>query len=385
LLGTYHSFIERRSDSSERCHHTTTELDPNNERSSPCRSGKGGASMSDTPEVGWWRAEDGRWYPPDAHPDHAAVAEDPEGGPAAAGWWRADDGNWYPPGRTPDMLPGGTVNDRPVPGEVIEPTAHDAPGAPATGDRRRLILIVGAVAAAALLVAAGLVLLRGGDDTPAGDDRAAPTGPATSEVPATALAPELTTTSTTVMVEPPPRVSGSGSAVVALERRTTEPYLALVTHDGPGGFGLAFLDDDGAVVEEPVSGATFGDYLGVHPVNFVAGESVASVRVDGEGPWAVSFALVESAPLLASTPGSTYEGRGDRVVKFSADDSAQVAVACSGCNSAVSVIAWSGTGAPGTPLTVENEEVTVPSGTRFLQVLAQGAAGVLPGWTLTSS
>ena len=103
----------------------------------------------------------------------------------------------------------------------------------------------------------------------------------------------------------------------------------------------------------------------------------------GHGP--STFAVVSSAPSAPTTPGSTYEGRGDQVVKFSADGATAVGVACTGCSTAVVVTAWSGTGAPGKPLTIENGEVTVPAGTRFLQVLAQGAAGVLPNWTLTPS
>ena len=28
--------------------------------------------MSDAPQGGWWKAKDGKWYPPETHPDHNA-------------------------------------------------------------------------------------------------------------------------------------------------------------------------------------------------------------------------------------------------------------------------------------------------------------------------
>ena len=40
----------------------------------------------------WWIAADGKWYPPETHPeaDPASVSGEP-------GWWLASDGLWYPP------------------------------------------------------------------------------------------------------------------------------------------------------------------------------------------------------------------------------------------------------------------------------------------------
>lgn len=47
--------------------------------------------VSDTPIDGWWRAKDGRWYPPETHP---AVARGPVAPPK--GWRRRPDGTWGP-------------------------------------------------------------------------------------------------------------------------------------------------------------------------------------------------------------------------------------------------------------------------------------------------
>ncbi|MGA8724642.1 MAG: PQQ-binding-like beta-propeller repeat protein [Acidimicrobiales bacterium] len=40
----------------------------------------------------WWIAADGKWYPPETHPD-----ADPASASGEPGWWLASDGLWYPP------------------------------------------------------------------------------------------------------------------------------------------------------------------------------------------------------------------------------------------------------------------------------------------------
>jgi hypothetical protein len=61
---------------------------------------------------GWWIASDGKWYPPETHPDAEhrraqVVVGQPAALPSApmpshAGWWIASDGLWYPPEAHPD-------------------------------------------------------------------------------------------------------------------------------------------------------------------------------------------------------------------------------------------------------------------------------------------
>jgi hypothetical protein len=102
--------------------------------------------MSDFAQgTGWWQASDGKWYPPELHPDAQAAAQAaapvyavapayeptplpeqqaepaayppqadaspaqavqqvsyPQPQPAGPGWWQASDGNWYPPELHPD-------------------------------------------------------------------------------------------------------------------------------------------------------------------------------------------------------------------------------------------------------------------------------------------
>jgi hypothetical protein len=53
-----------------------------------------------------WLASDGRWYAPQEHPDlcvAAPVTQELDPSPRA-GWWLASDGNWYAPERHPDAL-----------------------------------------------------------------------------------------------------------------------------------------------------------------------------------------------------------------------------------------------------------------------------------------
>ncbi|KLR61145.1 hypothetical protein IMCC26207_109663 [Actinobacteria bacterium IMCC26207] len=72
--------------------------------------------MSDVSQGdGWWEAKDGKWYPPERHPDYKAptqvvapVAPTPQPSPSSLesdGWWKASDGNWYAPERHPSYQP----------------------------------------------------------------------------------------------------------------------------------------------------------------------------------------------------------------------------------------------------------------------------------------
>lgn len=499
--------------------------------------------MSDTPLGGWWKAKDGKWYPPETHPDHAANQTIPEpAGPPAEGWWQASDGNWYPPESHPEHIagqapaetaasgplidasaseapwagppadetavaPGGTVDidlteetaplgaspglgaaavggavaggelaggvqapdarrgffdlvpeddpqvglvddRRPLftgpgappevsngapadltPPDVVAPThaetvpaadafdappaessPFDAPGFPpptslsdpvppkgSTGDaagrppsdRRKLLLIAGGAAAVILLgvLAAVFLLGRGGDDetadtattVPDAADEPATSAPATTAAPSTTSAP-----TTTVAADPPDQVSGRGAATVDIGREVTDPYLALVTHDGPGSVLVELLDADGAVVDQLVGPGVSGQYLGVLPVNFTEGQSFSSVRFTGEGPWAVTFALTSSAPIVPTAPGSTYRSDSDRVVGFAAADDTRIRVICDACSTPLAIVPWSpGDTEQPESLSLEGGVMTVPAGTTSLQITAQGSAGVLPAWSIT--
>lgn len=63
--------------------------------------------MSDTSQgPGWWKASDGKWYPPESAATPLAPAPAPPVGggvPPGPGYWRATDGNWYPPQAPPGV------------------------------------------------------------------------------------------------------------------------------------------------------------------------------------------------------------------------------------------------------------------------------------------
>lgn len=92
-----------------------------------------GTHMSDTSQgEGWWRASDGKWYPPESHPDYvppaAPVAEPPPVPPAPEP---------VAPPITPDPIqsvppidPGATVA---VPAQSATPPITSVPAAPAPG------------------------------------------------------------------------------------------------------------------------------------------------------------------------------------------------------------------------------------------------------------
>lgn len=131
------------------------------------RWGDWGRRMSDQPgSSDWWMASDGKWYPPESHPDASP----------GDGWWRASDGKWYPPDRlpaparadvssTPQDPPPDTLSS---PSSTASPPQSVAPAsrpreAPTSGRSMRW----GWVAAAAGVVVLGGVAAAqlGGDDS----------------------------------------------------------------------------------------------------------------------------------------------------------------------------------------------------------------------------
>ena len=76
----------------------------------------GGPDASGPPGPGWWKASDGRWYPPELN-QGATLPPEP-------GWWKASDGRWYPPEQHPSAGgdggegggSGGTGGPGPAPG-----------------------------------------------------------------------------------------------------------------------------------------------------------------------------------------------------------------------------------------------------------------------------
>lgn len=103
---------------------------------------------------GWWVAADGRWYPPDQHPD-----------PAHREHWAADD-----PGQEaePEPGPAPTAPDplpAPSPEHAVSSTAAGPPGE-AGGRRGRMPLVVAAVVALVVLIGGVVVVTTRDDGSP---------------------------------------------------------------------------------------------------------------------------------------------------------------------------------------------------------------------------
>jgi hypothetical protein len=319
---------------------------------------------------------------------------------AAAGAAGADTVPGAPP--SPDdapSAPGSPDAGGPfVTPEYPEPSASPDEGGEPPKDRRKLLLIAGGAAAALLLVVLGAMFFLGGgedDAEQASGTTAAPTTAASDAEQASTTTTEATTTTegassttaapaSTVPVEIPRQASGTGTATVDAGREVSEPYLALITHDGPGNVAVDLMGADGQVAQQLVGPGVSGQYLGVVPVNFADGASFRSVRFTGDGPWAVTFAVPASAPTAPTTKGTPYRSEGDRVVAFDATASTRLQVDCAECTSPLEVVAWSPeTATQPKPLKVEGDVVVVPAGTATLQITAPGAAGTMPAWSIT--
>jgi hypothetical protein len=93
---------------------------------------------------GWWCASDGEWYPPENHPDPSK----------RPGWWRASDGEWYaadsPPTPADDAatLAHGEVSGPPATPRSASLTSWKRPSG-----HRRWVVAIAAIAVVAVLVA----------------------------------------------------------------------------------------------------------------------------------------------------------------------------------------------------------------------------------------
>lgn len=170
---------------------------------------------------GWWKASDGKWYPPETHP--STQTEHPEG------WWLASDGNWYPPESRPEPQADPTVALRPDPEpterlvveeEVEEPARRPGRAAPAVGGLaaawhgRRGLRVATYVAAG--LVAIGVIGSLAGDNDEPG--QRVPSGLVDTTV---ATVEDTTTTEPPTTTVPATTTSAPAATVPALTAPTT--------------------------------------------------------------------------------------------------------------------------------------------------------------------
>ena len=130
---------------------------------------------------GWFLATDGKWYPPERHPNYAAPAPPPPPDSAPGpGFWMATDGQWYPPERHPNYV--APPSSSPVPPSTASAPAVQGFGtgpiwmgaavtrlasSPGMRSTRRPYhmrwWVIAAAAAAIILIATSSIAITGGD------------------------------------------------------------------------------------------------------------------------------------------------------------------------------------------------------------------------------
>jgi hypothetical protein len=216
--------------------------------------------VSDTPIDGWWRAKDGRWYPPETHP---RVASGPVAPPP--GWVRRADGTWGPPPgeadapvADPERSHALFGSDAAVTGRLVgPPSAPTGPEVTVVHVPRRgrspRVLVGGAFALIVLFTAAYLVS-RWASDSGQADPvdastsvrttttRRQRTTTTTSSTTTSAVATTLATTtvaptSTTIATAAPPTTPPTTASGRARRRTTTTrggiPFFPPVTSPPP--------------------------------------------------------------------------------------------------------------------------------------------------------
>ncbi len=233
--------------------------------------------MSDTPNgPGWWQASDGRWYPPDAHPNATASPEA-----------RAE--------------------------------------AEAGGKGRRTGLIVGGAVVATLIVLCGLgAVLAGGEpeaDEPeeassisSTTETTADTEPPTTTAAPTTEAPTTTTTTTTTAPPAPPPTVYEGSGDSVLEINNEEAVVVTLTHSGGSNFAVWALDS--GLNQQDLLVNEVGPYEGTVPLDF-RGSATKALEISADGAWK---AIVIPLPALPEQSGA-MSGTGDEVLYYTGSTS----------------------------------------------------------------
>ena len=182
------------------------------------------------PGPGWWIASDGRWYPPDLHPDvraaAAVVVEEPS--PPASPWTDSSLATFDISRDISDGKPSNgnqaflatlpSSNGTQIAPQERADTTEAAQQPPRSG-RRRLALGAGLAAATLIVI---IYFARGHDVRPSLDTSAATTVPATTVQSAPATAVPATAASPTAPSSTAPRSSTTppGSAVTSAVKVT---------------------------------------------------------------------------------------------------------------------------------------------------------------------
>ncbi|MBO3745961.1 hypothetical protein J5X84_07770 [Streptosporangiaceae bacterium NEAU-GS5] len=173
----------------------------------------------------------------------------------------------------------------------------------------------------------------------------------------------------------PKTFSGSGDDVFRI-RATTSRGIALIRHTGESNFAVWTLKSSGANSELIVN--TIGDYTGTVVFDTYSWHKTAGFKIEADGTWRVRVAPISYAPLWKFLKAT---GVGDQVLKLKTPIKGFHTLRykhAGGSNFVVYAFPLSGNG----HLLVNkigkvSGKVTIPAGTRYVSVQADGA------WTLT--
>ena len=237
--------------------------------------------------------------------------------PQGPGWWRASDGKFYPPQSAPDQ-------PAPPPTDTTTTATTDA-APPTTSIFKKWWFWV--------LVVLGLVILiglvTGGGDTDDTATTATPTPEATAtEEPAPPETPEPTPTPTE---EPEPEpsfeaqsYSGTGDGVVRIPEPIVDVVIVTTTHTGgDGNVIVEGLDANGEDADLLANGIG-GEFQATRLTNFRVGTTLAAMEVTAPGDWTIDIKPLTDARRWDASADLT--GQWDDVIiiedgSFSALDS----------------------------------------------------------------
>jgi hypothetical protein len=181
--------------------------------------------MSDaTQGPGWWQASDGKWYPPEQHPDYTPPTQPVESvAPTAA----------TPPVPPPPVEATQAMAPVPPPPVPPGPPLAGAVGPPPSGGGRGKVIAIVAVLAAIAVVAALLLLNRDSDDgamVAASDTTSSDNTDQSDSTDATTTTKKTTTTTAKTTTTKPTTTTAPGP----LDRAKLEARLLSVQQMGDG-------------------------------------------------------------------------------------------------------------------------------------------------------
>lgn len=237
------------------------------------------------------------------------------------GWWKASNGRWYPPAEASSTPPPPPP---PPPGPAIATGgADEGQSLPARAWRRfrswpTWVQVISGVVVLAVLAAP----FTGQEDEPAptsserdeatADEEGSEEATATTRATTTTTEPPTTTTTepptTTTALPPPVTYSGSGSQVLSIDK-PAEVVLATISGSGSSNFAIWALD--GSMTQTDLLVNTIGSYSGTVLIDADTSGTQA-LEIESNGPWTIELKVLGHA----RTFDSAIDGTGDDVVAY---------------------------------------------------------------------